>query len=413
MRILNFFFYSIVGLIVCSCYAVGVNCQTKTSVCREPRVLFVYKKACVNGGVGGLKNTQGVLGSVIYKINVFKHLCNNGVAASMLIVDEKNLYEEYRTRGMSVYYLPGGGACDLATKMEEICIKENINVIHCSTANEVEAALKVAKHLQVRVVMTAHCEIGSNIKYLRGVRGVVCVSWLSQRKLAAENERQKLGIRTIKFLAPFFDEDAYLNFKTNRSRADFFKKEFNIAIKNVPLISMVANFYLKFKDHATVIRAAQKLIQDEHIPVQVAFAGCGSSMKTALKLAKDLHISDNVYFLGHTDSIPELFYHTDISVLSSTSEAFGKVLLEASLMKKPLVGTRGTGMESMVKHEQTGLLFKMRDANELAACFKRLIQDKAYAAQLGNAAYNFTIEHYVSQATVRELLEFYQEVLQG
>jgi glycosyltransferase involved in cell wall biosynthesis len=333
----------------------------------------------------------------------------------MLVINDTRFCEAYRAQGFHVYPLAGEGNAsgNLTERIKEICEQTGANVVHCGGIGEAEAAVKAAKGTAVRVVSTAHCEVGCNVKSYKGVHGVLCVSALSEAKLLIENKRQKLGIGAIKFLAPFFDEDAFLQFRTRRSRAEFFKQAFGITIKDAPLITMVANFYPKFKDHASVLRAAQKLIKIEHIPVQIAFAGCGSSMKTSLKLAADLQIKDSVYFLGHIDAIPELFYHSDVAVLSSTSEAFGIVLLEAALMKKPLVGTCGTGMESIVKHEQTGLLFKMRDFDELAACFKRLIQDKPYAAQLGNAAYNFTLEHYVSQATVRELLEFYQDVLQG
>jgi glycosyltransferase involved in cell wall biosynthesis len=381
----------------------------------EPHILLVYKQSGVFGGVGSVKNAKGLHGSEVYTQNLFKHLIACGVPVEMLVVNDNNLYAAYRACGFPVYTLNGEGSSggNLAERIKELCVQTGANVVHCGGTSEADAAVRAAKKAPIRVVLTAHCELGGNDKHFKGVHGALCVSMLSAAKLITENEQQKLGIKKIKFLAPFFDEDAFLHFKTNRSRADFFKQEFDIAIKDAPLITMVANFYPKFKDHATVLRAAQKLVQEEHIPVQVAFAGCGSSMQMVLKLVADLHLQDSVYFLGHIDTIPELYYHTDIAVLSSTSEAFGIALLEAALMKRPLVGTRGTGMESIVKHEQTGLLFGMRNADELTACFKRLIKDKLYAVRLGDAAYDFTLEHYVSHATVRELLAFYRDVLQG
>lgn len=396
-----------------ACVAKGV--AAAHGVVAEPHVLLIYKKTGVSGGAGTVKNTKGLHGSEVYTLNLFKHFIASGVPAEMLIVNDAKLYEEYRRCGLPVYPLAGEGKAggDLTERIKEICEITGANVVHCGGITEAEAAVRASRGMAIHVVSTAHCEVGSNVKHFRGVQGVVCVSALSEVKLTLANEREKLGIKKIKFLAPFFDEDAFLHFKTNRSRVDFFKQGLDVAIKDAPLITMVANFYPKFKDHATVLRAVQKLIQRDHMPVQVAFAGCGSGMKTVLKLAADLQIKDNVHFLGHIDAIPELFYHSDIAVLSSTSEAFGIVLLEAALMKKPLVGTRGTGMESIVKHQQTGLLFKMRDADELAACFKRLIEDRSYADQLGKGAYNFTLEHYVSQATVRELVAFYRDVLQA
>jgi glycosyltransferase involved in cell wall biosynthesis len=141
------------------------------------------------------------------------------------------------------------------------------------------------------------------------------------------------------------------------------------------------------------------------------FAGDGTRRQDVQALVNRLHLQNYVHFLGYTTCIPELLYYTDIKVLAGEKEGFGIALLEAAFMKKPLVGTRGTGMESIIKHEKTGLLFRRGDDEDLALQLKCLIDNPTFRKQLGQEAYAFALSNYSTERCLYNTLAFYTRVL--
>ena len=166
-----------------------------------------------------------------------------------------------------------------------------------------------------------------------------------------------------------------------------------------------------YKDHPVLLKAVAELVYKRKINVQVMLAGQGPSLETIKTLAKQLNISKNIYFLGATDLIPELFYHSNIKVLASKSEAFGIVLLEAALMRCPLIGTKDTGMENVIKHGDTGLLFKKGDAQDLADKIENLLNDTKLQKRLADNAFSFVCENFLPKVGIEKIINFYLDVL--
>ena len=57
--------------------------------------------------------------------------------------------------------------------------------------------------------------------------------------------------------------------------------------------------------------------------------------------------------------------NADCFVMVSSREAFGLVYLEAMAKGCIVIGTKGQGIEGIVKHGENGFLCKARDVNEL------------------------------------------------
>ena len=137
----------------------------------------------------------------------------------------------------------------------------------------------------------------------------------------------------------------FLNFNPTESKVDFFRKNFNVYIDNHPVICMIANLF-KYKNHELLLNAIANLIHKDKILVEIFLAGDEGDVSQASlqQLASNLKISKHVHFLGFTKLIPELLYYSDIKVLCSKKEAFGIVLMEAALMKKPIILSRSADM---------------------------------------------------------------------
>ena len=67
-------------------------------------------------------------------------------------------------------------------------------------------------------------------------------------------------------------------------------------------------------------------------------------------------LSDNVTITGHQENVSELMACMDIVVVPSVPEPFGLVVLEAMMMKKPVIAFNVGGPSEIIQHGETGIL---------------------------------------------------------
>lgn len=134
------------------------------------------------------------------------------------------------------------------------------------------------------------------------------------------------------YIPPFFDEERFLNYRDTSSRYKFFLQNFGITINDSPIICMVGNFYANplYKNHQLLLHAAALLLHERKRNFQIVLAGSGERLQECQELARTLHIAEHVHFLGATNNIPGILFHSNMHVLPSIQEAFGIVLLEAA-----------------------------------------------------------------------------------
>lgn len=94
--------------------------------------------------------------------------------------------------------------------------------------------------------------------------------------------------------------------------------------------------------------------------------------------------------------LPELNAAADICVAPSVwEEPFGLVALEAMAVGRSVCGSRVGGLQEIVRHDKTGLLFDAGDAEGLAAQLARLLDDPALRARMGQEGRAVVEEHYL------------------
>ena len=92
--------------------------------------------------------------------------------------------------------------------------------------------------------------------------------------------------------------------------------------------------------------------------------GTGRLENELKKLIHSLGIENNVLLLGKIPLARQYFNAFDCFVLASDHEPFGMVLLEAMAANLPIISSDCGGAPEVVG--DTGLLFKLGDADELA-----------------------------------------------
>ncbi len=104
-------------------------------------------------------------------------------------------------------------------------------------------------------------------------------------------------------------------------------------------------------------------------------------------LAQQLNITQSVRFLPPTKNIEEKYLQASIYAMTSRSEAFPMVLIEAMSCGLPVVAYDcPVGPRSLIQDHQNGFLIKEGDTQAFAQQLMALMDDKAVRLQVGKQA---------------------------
>jgi glycosyltransferase involved in cell wall biosynthesis len=122
-------------------------------------------------------------------------------------------------------------------------------------------------------------------------------------------------------------------------------------------------------------------------------------------------LDDRIALLGFRKDVPALLNAMDIFVHASIGpEAFGRVILEAMAMAKPIIGTDGGGTPEQVIDHETGLLVPMNDVPAMAAALDELVSDMDAARRMGAGALRRLEENFTIAKMVEGVEEIYEMI---
>jgi glycosyltransferase involved in cell wall biosynthesis len=166
-----------------------------------------------------------------------------------------------------------------------------------------------------------------------------------------------------------------------------------------------------FKGHGYLLEAFAQLRQ-RHPGIRLLVVGDGPERDALERQARDLGIAGDVRFTGHREDVADLLAAIEVFVLPSLAEHFGRVLLEAMAMERPVVATDAGGVPEVVAENVSGLLVPPADPAALARAVSRLLTDSALARAMGRAGRRRVEAHYNLQRHAERVEAVYAEVLQ-
>jgi len=151
-----------------------------------------------------------------------------------------------------------------------------------------------------------------------------------------------------------------------------------------PIIGVAAHLTAK-KGQRYVVEATA-LLKDRHPNLLCYLLGEGEQRAELEQLARDLGVADRVRLLGFRTDAVDLMQAMDIVVLPSVAkEGLGLCLLEASALRKPVIGSDAPGIDEAIDRDRTGLLVAPRQADALADAIDGLIRDRELRDRMGIA----------------------------
>jgi glycosyltransferase involved in cell wall biosynthesis len=178
-----------------------------------------------------------------------------------------------------------------------------------------------------------------------------------------------------------------------------------------PLVATIARLSPS-KGHQYLFRALPPVI-GRHPGLVLALAGTGPDGDELRSLAADLGIVDHVRFLGWRSDAPAIMEAADLIVHPSLHEAFCSVIIESMALERPLIASNIAAAPEQIDDGETGLLVPARDPDSITEAMLKVLDDPAWAAELGSEARRRVVERFNFPKMMREYEAMYDEALAG
>lgn len=157
-----------------------------------------------------------------------------------------------------------------------------------------------------------------------------------------------------------------------------------------------------------LLRAMQQL-PDLHLVI----AGDGPQRDELQALAALLELA-NVEFVGHVDASERdrLIQHSRFTVLPSHAyETFGKAILESYAAGRAVVATDLGSRRELVRHGETGILYRCGDCSQLARSVRMLASHPELAENMGRAGWELVRERHTPEGHYSKLFALYEALV--
>lgn len=150
-----------------------------------------------------------------------------------------------------------------------------------------------------------------------------------------------------------------------------------------------------FKDLIDVF----EIVISKNSNIKLNIVGTGSQRDLLQDIINNKNLNSNIKLLGYknTDELNRLYNDSSIYVMTSLSESFGIVLIEAMSHKLPCIAfDSANGAREIIKDNENGYLIKNRNKEVMADKILELISNKEKCKNMGEQAYNNS-KNYLSE----------------
>ena len=267
----------------------------------------------------------------------------------------------------------------LSSKLVDVAINQKLDILHvhyaiphASAAFSAQQILKT-RNIDLPFITTLH---GTDITLLgkdKSFQPVIEFAINQSDAVTAVSESLKEDTyqffdikKDIEVIPNFIDPSLYRFAEDIELRAQF-------AEKDEVIITHISNFR-KVKRVDDVIRIFEGVQQQ--LSAKLLMVGDGPELHQVKNLARELGISDKVFFLGKSKRIEQITSISDVFLLPSETESFGLVALEAMASGVAVVSSNVGGLPEVNKDGVTGFLNEVGDIEGMIASVLTILKDK-------------------------------------
>lgn len=163
------------------------------------------------------------------------------------------------------------------------------------------------------------------------------------------------------------------------------------------------------KRQEDAVQAVRQLHRDGADVELLAVGGGSPEYRRRLEeivAANDL--TDKVTFVGAVGDAAAFMQSSDVVLVCSNCETFGRVSIEAMMAGKPVIGARSAATPELIQDGVNGWLYEPGDFRDLATKIKRFYDDPLLARRLGENGQMWARKFFTKQRYAEELLSLLQ-----
>ncbi|PTG52851.1 N-acetyl-alpha-D-glucosaminyl L-malate synthase BshA [Staphylococcus chromogenes] len=149
----------------------------------------------------------------------------------------------------------------------------------------------------------------------------------------------------------------------------------------------------------------------QKMKAKLLLIGDGPELLDMRQRVKSLQLSEDILFLGKQDCMSNFYQISDLLLLMSEKESFGLTLLEAMHTGVLPIGTRAGGIQEVIKHEETGFLVDIGDAETAAQYAVSILQNPTKYQQMQTKMLLDIQERFNSKKIADQYEYYYQQML--
>jgi glycosyltransferase involved in cell wall biosynthesis len=361
--------------------------------------------SCLSKSWGGLE---------MYTLTSIQQLLKRDIKVELICAAESRIHIEANNMGIMLHPIKASGYFHPVNtiRLALLIRNNNYSIVHTQASKDLWLLVPALFLANSKIPLFLTKQIGSfivkkdflhSLLYKR-VRKIFSISTVIKNNLV---DTTPVKLQNIINLPNGIDTNRFDPEKVNSRKV---REEFNITSEEI-VIGMLARF-TPGKGHEEFLCAARELSK-EYSNLKFLVVGEPSRGETEYAdkiklLARDYELN-NLIFTGFRSDTPEVLAAMDIFAFPSHSEAFGIALVEAMAMKKSSVCSNAEGVLDIAVDGETSYLFENKNAADLKAKLKLLIESKEKRVEFGKNARRRVLENFDIKIVTEKVLKIYQE----
>ena len=304
---------------------------------------------------------------------------------------------------------------NLRKKLKNVFEDEKPDIIHVRSRVPAWTAGKVAKKMNIPLISTIHGSYLANSllkKYYNSasvnVDKIIAISNYVKNNILKNNPEKKDIIKVIHRGADIemFNPE---NIPTSR----IIQISEMLQLPDEAKIIMLPARPSSWKGHEILIKSFSSINNENIICIMPGADDDGHYVTNLRNLAKKYNVLGKMVFLPFLDDLPAAYMLADVVVAPSLKpEPFGRVIIEAQAMGRPVISFDHGGASESIKNNITGLLVEPKNEKELGNAIEKLINmTEIQRNNMANSSRKHIVNKFSLDKMNRETIKLYSEVL--
>ena len=138
--------------------------------------------------------------------------------------------------------------------------------------------------------------------------------------------------------------------------------------------------------------------------------GEGKERQNLENLIKKLGAQNKIFLVGKINDASKYIKAFDIFTLTSVTEAFPYVLLEAGLASLPVIASNVGGIPEIIKNKKTGLLIKPKDPEEIKYNIEEYLKRLEKYDSFGEKLQEEILVEFTKEKMLKNIIDLYEMV---